>query len=146
MSFFVYVLINLLNYVPRFCQMKDLIKICGKFHQYSHSSDLTHLSPPRPPNCTFFLKERGRKYWLPPLKGRIWKIKKKADGSMVQGQAFLKEGWGSWHFSFLVFTRFIIFTFRNYFTLCKIILCILKKTFFCHSNFMKKGHSKLSKN
>ena len=51
------------------------------------------------------------------------------------------------HFSYLIFLRFIIFTFRNYFTLCKTVLCIWRKIiFFCHHNFMKKGHSKLSKN
>ena len=35
--FFVYTLLQLMSYTPRFCQMKDLIKIyiCGKFHQYS---------------------------------------------------------------------------------------------------------------
>ena len=32
---------------------------------------------------------------------------------MVQGQVSLKGR--SWHFSYLVFSRFIIFTFRNYF-------------------------------
>ena len=64
---------------------------------------------------------------------------------MVQGQVFLKGG--AWHFSYLSFSRFIIFAFRNYFTLCKIVLCIWRKIiFFCHHNFMKKGHSKLSKN
>ena len=45
------------------------------------------------------------------------------------------------------FSSFIVFTSRNYFTLCKIVLCIWRKIiFFCHHNFMKKGHSKLSKN
>ena len=35
-SFFVYVLLHLMSYAPRFCQMKDLkIYICDKFHQYS---------------------------------------------------------------------------------------------------------------
>ena len=36
-SFFVYALLHPMSYAPRFCQMKDLIKIyiCGKFHQYS---------------------------------------------------------------------------------------------------------------
>ena len=43
-------------------------------------------------------------------------------------QVFLKEGEGGWHFSYLIFSRFIIFTFRNYFTLCKIVLCIWRKT------------------
>ena len=63
----------------------------------------------------------------------IWKIKKR-DGSMVQGQVFFKGG----RALFLLW-RFIVFTFRNYLTLCKIVLCIWKKTIFsCHHNFMKK--------
>ena len=62
---------------------------------------------------------------------------------MVQGQVFLKEGW---HFSYLIFSKFIIFTFRNYFTICKIVTCIWRKIiFFSHHNFMKKVYSKLSK-
>ena len=62
----------------------------------------------------------------------------KGDRSMVQGQIFLP---------YYVFSRFVIFTSRNYFTLYKIVLCIWKKiTFFCHHSFMKKSHSKLSKN
>ena len=50
---------------------------------------------------------------------------KKGGGSMVQGQAFLKEWreWGGWHFSYLTFSSFIDFAFKNYFALCK-ILCI----------------------
>ena len=32
---------------------------------------------------------------------------------MNQGQVFLK-GEGGWHFSYFTFSRFIIFTFRNY--------------------------------
>ena len=36
----------------------------------------------------------GSKVWLPPLEGGIWKIKKRG-GSMVQGQVFLKGGWGA---------------------------------------------------
>ena len=36
---------------------------------------------------------------------------------MMQGQVFLKEG-GRGHFSYFIFSRFIIFTFRNYFTFC----------------------------
>ena len=63
---------------------------------------------------------------------------------MVQEEVFLKEG--DWHFSYLIFLRFIIFASWNYFTLCKIVLYIWRKIiFFCHHNFMKKGHSKLSK-
>ena len=79
---------------------------------------------------------------------------KKGGGSMVQGQVFLKVvvwgrgvGWWCWHFSNLFFSRFITFTFRNYFPLCKIVLCIWRRNyFFCHRSFMKIGHSKLSKN
>ena len=41
--------------------------------------------------------------------------------------------------SSLIFSRFIIFTFRNYFTICKIVLCIWRRIiFFCDHNFMKK--------
>ena len=54
---------------------------------------------------------------------------KKEGGSMVQGQVFLKGG-GRWHFSYLIFSRFIIFTFRNYFTLSKIVSCIWRKKIF----------------
>ena len=64
---------------------------------------------------------------------------------MVQGQFFLKGG--GWHFSYLIFPRFIIFTFRNYFTLYKVVLHIWRKIiFFCHHNFIKECHSKLPKN
>ena len=63
-----------------------------------------------------YLPQRGRG-------GGIWKIKER-DGNELQGQVFLKgwEGGGEpgWHFSYLILSRFIIFTFRNYFTLCKI--------------------------
>ena len=62
--------------------------------------------------------------------GESEKLKKRG-GSMVQGQVFLKgEGRVGWRLSYLIFTRFIIFTFRNYFTLCKIVLCILRKKIF----------------
>ena len=44
---------------------------------------------------------------------------------MVQGQVFLKgEVEGGIHFSYLVFSRFIIFTFRNY----KGISCMMYPT------------------
>ena len=33
---------------------------------------------------------------------------------MVQGQVFLKGGVGDGHFSYFIFSRFIIFAFRNY--------------------------------
>ena len=44
---------------------------------------------------------------------------------MVQGQVFLKGG--SWHFSYLIFLRFIIFTFRNYCNVFKIVLYIWRE-------------------
>ena len=89
-----------------------------------------------------FLKEAKKINYL-PQRGRDLK-NQKLGGSMVQGQIILKRG--SWHFSYLIFLRFIIFTFRNYFTLCKIVLCIWRRIIFCYHNFMKKSHSKLSKN
>ena len=60
---------------------------------------------------------------------------------MVQGQVFLKVG--GWHFSYLIFLRFIIFKFRYYFIFGKIALWYIA---LCYHNFMKKSHSKLSKN
>ena len=110
--------------------------------------NIVRIPPPSPQ----FQSGGGSKFWLPPPPERgIWKIRK-GSGSMVQGQVLLKvcvwaERCGGWHFLSLIFSRFIIFTYRNYITLCKIVLCIWRETiFFCHHNFMKKGHSKLSKN
>ena len=70
---------------------------------------------------------------------------------MVQGQVFLKVG------GLALFLcnhlKVIIFTFRNYFILCKIVSDIFflrivfeEKKKFCHHNFTRKSHSKLSKN
>ena len=74
-------------------------------------------------------------------------LKKKRGWKYGAGAGLLEGGRGDWHFSYLIFSRFIIFKFRNYFTLCKIVLRIWRKIiFFCHHNFMKKVHSKLSKN
>ena len=105
--------------------------------------------PPPPPN---FKAAGGVNFdYLPRRRGESEKLEK-GSGSMVQGQVLLKvcvwaERCGGWHFLSLIFSRFIIFTYRNYITLCKIVLCIWRETiFFCHHNFMKKGHSKLSKN
>ena len=58
---------------------------------------------------------------------------------MVQGQISLKGGLALFLFIFL---RFIVFKFRNYFILCKIVLYVG----LCYHNFMKKSHLKLSKN
>ena len=89
-----------------------------------HSSD-----PPLP----FF---KTNLHYLP------WKIKKKGWKYGAGAGLLKREGW---HFSYLIFSRFAIFAFRNYFTRCKIVLCIWRNILFCHHNFMKKGHSKLSK-
>ena len=69
---------------------------------------------------------------------------------MVQGQIFLKGGLTLFLFNFFKVYHFYIYILHFYiyiyFTLCKIMLCIWRKTiFFRHYNFMKKGHSKLSK-
>ena len=53
------------------------------------------------------------------------------------GSGLLKRE-GGWHFSYLIFSSFVIFTFRNY-SLQNFVMRI-------HHNFMKKSHSKLSKN
>ena len=87
----------------------------------------------------------GGKFWLlPPEGGGSEKLQKGGSKYGAGAPYFLKGG--SWHFPYLIFTRFIIFTFRNYFTLCRFVLCIWRKIiFFCHHNFMKKDHSRLSK-
>ena len=59
---------------------------------------------------------------------------------MVKGQVFFKGG--GWDFSYLIFSKFIIFKFRNYFILCKTVLYVA----LCYHNFINKSHSKLSKN
>ena len=60
------------------------------------------------------------------------------------GEVFLKgrEGVGVG----AIFSRFFIYTFRNYVTpLQNCVMHLKKNYFFCHHNFMKKGHSSLSK-
>ena len=81
-------------------------------------------------------------YSLPPPEGGSEKLRK-GGGSMVQGLVLLKKGWGGLT---LFLFNFFIFKFINYFTPCKTALCTRRKFFSCHHNFMKKGHSKLSKN
>ena len=74
------------------------------------------------------------------------KLKKEVESMQVFLKRVRGGGGVSWHFYYLFFSRFIIFLFRNYFTLCKILLCIWRKImFFCHHNFMNKGDSKLPK-
>ena len=75
--------------------------------------------------------------------------------SLEVGYEKLKKGWkygaetgllkkrGGWHFSYLIFWRFIIFL-HSEITLPFAKLCHTfeeKIFFFCHHNFMKKGHS-----
>ena len=62
---------------------------------------------------------------------------------MVQGQVFLKGGGGAGGLALFLFNFFKVY----HFYMCKIVLCIWRKIiFFCQHNFMKKGHSKFSKN
>ena len=82
-----------------------------------------HGSPPPP--SPIFLRGEGSKF----PDGGIWKILKMG-WSMVQGQVFLKGEEGELVLFLFNFPRFIIFTFRNYFTLCKIVLCIWRKNKF----------------
>ena len=80
----------------------------------------------------FFLERTGRgwerKFQLPPPEGVNSDKIKKGGGAMVQAQAFLKKKEEE-HFFYLIFLRFIIFTFRNYFILCEIVLCIRRKNY-----------------
>ena len=71
-----------------------------------------------------FFKGEGVNFDYLPQRGESEKSKKEG-GSIVQGQVFL-EGMGVALF-LLIFSRFIIFAFRNYFTLWKIVLCIWRK-------------------
>ena len=78
--------------------------------------------------------------------GRMWKIKwREWKYGAVAG--ILNRG-SSWHFSYLIFSWFINFTFRNYFSLCKIVLCIWRKIIFsatikCHSKVFKNEPEKM---
>ena len=81
----------------------------------------------------------------PPGREGIWKNKNRG-WKYGAGAGLLKRR--GWHFSNLNFSRFIIFTFRNYLSLDKIVFLSREKFFIfvCHHGFMKKGYSKLSKN
>ena len=68
-------------------------------------------------------------------------------GESGGGAGLLKGGGGSWHFSYLIFSIFIIFKFRITLPFAKLCHAFEEKVFFFrHHNFKKKGHSKLSKN
>ena len=143
-------------------QSLTVLKIWPFFHthcfqEYSNSEDLVFIikivynivQTPRP----LLFESGGSKFcWLPPPEGRIWKIRKRR-WKYGAGAGFLKSVWvcmcvwrgegRRWHVSYVIFSRFIIYTHRDYITLCKTVLWIWRKTiFFCHHNFMKK----LSKN
>ena len=109
-----------------------------------HSWDAP-LPPPAPP--LFKGAEINFDYPPPHPPGRegIWKIKNRG-WKYGAGAGLLKRR--GWHFSNLNFSRFIIFTFRNYLSLDKIVFLSREKFFIfvCHHGFMKKGYSKLSKN
>ena len=84
------------------------------------------------------------------LKGEEWILITSLGGGREIWKIF-KSGWKygaragllkkrPWNFCYLIFSRFIVFTLRNYFTLCKIVLCIWRKMlFFCQHDFMKKS-------
>ena len=78
----------------------------------------------------------SKKINLKNLKFKNLKNKKKG-WKYGAGAGLLKRG-GSWHFSYLIFSRFIIFAFRNYFTLCKIVLRIWRKIIFSASIILWK--------
>ena len=59
---------------------------------------------------------------------------------MVQRQFFLKRGLALFLFNFFKVYHFYIY--RLIYPLC---YAFEEKNFFCHRNFIKKGHSKLSR-
>ena len=129
------------------CNSFKLLQILQSFDSHSTVFEwgkgyiLLVLDPPPP---LLFLKEGVNFHSIPSRGEGSQKLKR--GWKYGAGAGLLKGGWG-WHFSYLVFPRFIIFTFRNYFTLCKILSYIWGKIiFFCHHNFRKKGHSKVSRN
>ena len=73
-----------------------------------------------PPSPLFFFKWGGVNF-ITSTRG--WRLKNKG-GSMVQKQVFLKGRLALFLFNFFKIT---IFTFRNYFTLCKIVLYMFAK-------------------
>ena len=81
-----------------------------------------------------FVREGGVNFnWL-PRRGGSGKLKKVVE-VWCRGGSSWRLG-RSWHFLNLIFSRFIIFTFRNYFTHCKVVLYIWRKVIFsCHHNF-----------
>ena len=88
-----------------------------------------------------FLKEGGDKFWLTlPKQGEGGSQKlKKGDGSMVQGKVFLKgRGGGRWHFSYLIFSKFIIFTLEITLSFAKLCYAFEEKLFFSATLILRK--------
>ena len=76
------------------------------------------------------LFQGGRsKFWLPPSEERICKINT-SGWKYGAGVGVLIKGRVGWHFSYLIFSRFIIFTFRYYFTFLQNCFMHLKKNYF----------------
>ena len=66
---------------------------------------------------------------------------------MVQGQVFIKGGGGADTFPISFFQGLSFLHLESTLPFAKPCYAFEKKNFFfCHHNFMKKGHSKLSKN
>ena len=65
---------------------------------------------------------------------------------MVQGQLLLKGGGGLVLFLFNFFNVFSFLHLEITLPFAKLCYVFEKNNFFCNHNFMKKGHSKLSKN
>ena len=121
-SFYDYV-----SFVPQLFFWKVFTK-CLVYHSWD---------PPPPPPSQLFKKGVEIKFWLPddsPERGNHLENLKKGGWKYGVGAGLLNGGGGgggwSWHFFYLIFSRFIIFTFGSYFTLCKNVLCIWRKKFF----------------
>ena len=69
---------------------------------------------------------------------------KKGGGKMVQGQTFLKGVAGTFPIYFFQGLSFLHLEITLPFA--KLLCAFEENFFFCQHNFMKKGHSKLSKN
>ena len=97
------------------------------FLLFQNSSDLDvhslDSSPPStlPPPLSF-LNAEGANVITSTGGGEGLKNKKE-EWKYGAGASLLKRG----HFPYLIFSRFIIFTFRNYLTLCKIVLYTFAK-------------------
>ena len=76
----------------------------------------------------------------------IWKIKE-GGGSMVQGKVFLKGGEaGASTFPIWLYQGLSFLHLEITLPLESCVMHLKKNYFFCHHNFMKKIHPKLTKN